>query len=636
MTCEYGDRTPENLVTIHFNPMSRMVTVPAGSTVLDAIREAGVQFEAICGGKAQCGKCRVIRVKGECTEDAAICSQCLSPGERRRGYALACLTKVWSDAEFTIPVESRIDQPQILLTSDLSDGALKPAAGRYQVQVIRDGPSALLGPSIKLIDWTGPRPIIDRDIAGKITTSSGSPSVFVTNAGGFAEVIGFEDECCCGPVYGIAVDLGTTTIAALLVDLRKGKILARASALNRQITYGEELVTRIAIGRSQSGLLALRSAAVGSINEAISRLITDAGIEHEEVIDCTIGGNTVMCWLFAGIDPSPLDYVDAKIDTTPIQFRAEDSGLRIHPKAWVWCLPAVSRFVGGDAVGDLITARMDTSPDLSLLIDLGTNGEIILGNQDWLVSTSCASGPAFEGAGLRCGMRAMLGAIEHVKIDPATGEAAVQVIGNTLPKGICGSGIIDAAPAMAAAGILDFTGKIVEDAPGVRNTEDGPGYILVPAEKTGTGRDIMITKQDMAYLMDTKAAACGAISVLMMKYRVTIDKIRHVYLAGAFGTFGSVEKLTEFGIIPEFPAAEFHRIGNGSLSGAYHALISTDIRQRAIQIAKRMGYIDLLVDTDFIDEYWAALRIPGKEELFPNYYKNTSEIINSTPSSLRS
>lgn len=615
------DRSPSPPVTILFNPISRMVTLPAGKTVLDAIREAGIQFEAICGGEGQCGKCRVIRVKGDCTEDPEISSQCLSPSERRQGYVLACHTNVHSDAEFTIPVESRIDKPQILLAYGNEGGEITPAAGRYTVEVTSNGPSSLLGPSVRLSGYNGQRPPLTKTMIASITGSPHPVSVLVTSTGGAPEVISLEDGHGSRPVYGIAVDLGTTTVAALLVNLKDGKILAKSSALNRQITHGEELVTRIAIGRSTAGLTALRSAAIGSINEAISILLTDAWIEPGDVIDLCIGGNTVMCWLFAGIDPTPLDYVDAEIDSAPIRIRAGDAGLRINPKAWVWCLPAVSRFVGGDAVGDLITAGVDQNTDLSLMIDLGTNGEIILGNRDWLVSTSCASGPAFEGAGLRCGIRAMLGAIEHVSIDPQTREATLQVIGNTLPKGICGSGIIDAAPAMAAAGILDFTGKLVEGAPWVRKTEDGPGYILVPAEKSGTGRDIVITKQDMAYLMDSKAAVCGAISVLLRKYRVTIHDIRHVYLAGAFGTYGSVDKMTEFGILPEFPNAEFHRIGNGSLTGAYRVLISTGTRDRAVRIARQMAYIDLLVDTDFIDEYWAALRIPGKEELFPEYYR---------------
>ena len=469
----------EKTVTILFSPMSRMVAMPPGKTVLDAIRAAGIQFEAICGGKAQCGKCRIIRIRGDCSEDQDICSQCLSPGERRHGYKLACITKVWSDAEFTIPVESRIDKPQILLTSDiyigeLKSGKLKPAAGWYLIQIVRDGPSALLGPSIRMPGYTGAKPQMSREISSRILTSHGPVSALITTAGKQPEVVDVISQESLPKAYGVAIDLGTTTVAALFVDLSTGKILARASALNRQITYGEELVTRIAIGRAPSGLASLRSAAVGSINEAIDRLIAETGINHEAVIDCCIGGNTVMCWLFAGIDPSPLDYVDAEVSRAPISLCAGDFGIRIHQKGCIWCLPAVSRFVGGDAVGDLLTSGMDQTEELSILIDLGTNGEIVLGNRDWLVSTSCASGPAFEGAGLRCGMRAMLGAIEHVTIDQVTGEAVVKVIGGTLPKGICGSGIIDATPAMAAAGILDFTGKIVEGAPGVRKHRRRP------------------------------------------------------------------------------------------------------------------------------------------------------------------
>ena len=609
------------MVTILFNPMNRITEVPAGSTVLTAIREAGIQFEAICGGEGMCGKCRVIRVKGDCTEDTDACSQCLSAGERHTGYKLACNTEIWSDAEFTIPVESRIDQPQILMTLGEDGLHINPEAGLYRVQVITNGPSALLGPSVKIPDFHGQRPALDREKISEITNSDIPVSLLITTADGKPEVIGIEKSITDDKAYGLAVDLGTTTIAALLVDIHDGKVIAKASSLNRQITHGEELVTRMALGRTAAGLATLQSAAVLSINEAISGLLSDAGTRPDKIIDCCIGGNTVMIRLLAGIDPSPLEYVDAEVSTAPILLRAGDTRLQLHPKAWIWFLPAVSRFVGGDAVGDLVSAGIDLAEEVCLMVDLGTNGEIILGNKDWLVSTSCASGPAFEGSGLCCGMRAMAGAIEHVSIDPVTGKASVEVIGNTLPKGICGSGIIDAIPAMVVAGILDFSGKLVEGAPGVKKTDYGPAYVMVPAAETETGMDIMITKQDMDYLMDTKAAICGAISVLMMKYRKNIRDIRHVYLAGAFGTFGSVDKLTEFGILPEFPNAEFHRIGNGSLTGAYKALVSKEVRERAERIAERTAYIDLLVDNDFIDEYWGALRIPGKEDLFPNYFK---------------
>jgi uncharacterized 2Fe-2S/4Fe-4S cluster protein (DUF4445 family) len=356
----------------------------------------------------------------------------------------------------------------------------------------------------------------------------------------------------------------------------------------------------------------LRSVAVESINTIITGFLRSGQIRREDVIDLCMSGNTVMTYLFTGKDPAPLELAGAAVGRAPIRMKAADAGIGVHPEAWVTCLPCVSRFVGGDAVGDVLVSGMARSGDLSLLIDLGTNGEIVLGNSDWLASTSCASGPAFEGAGLRCGIRAMHGAIEHVGISPETGEAWVQVIGGGRPKGICGSGIIDAAAGMAAAGIIDFTGLIVESRPFVRSGADGPEYVIVPADRSGSGQDIVITQRDMQYLMDSKAAACGGVRVLMKKYRVSADEVRHVYLAGAFGTYGNRENLTQFGIIPEFPNAEFHLLGNGSLAGAYAALMSWDARCEAEAIAKSMTYIDLLVDPDFVEEYSVALRIPGK------------------------
>jgi len=324
-----------------------------------------------------------------------------------------------------------------------------------------------------------------------------------------------------------------------------------------------------------------------------------------------------MQYLFSGRDPRGLEMVDAVIDRRPIVKKARDLGLHVNPEAYIYCLPNVSRFVGGDAVGDVIVSTMHRSGDISLLIDLGTNGEIIMGNDVWLASVSCASGPAFEGGGIGHGMRAMRGAIEHVTIDPKTGTASCVTIGNEPPRGLCGSGIIDAAAEMAAAGILDFTGKLVEGKPNVRPGEHGLEYVLVPKDQSGTGRDIVLSARDMMYLMDSKAAVCGAIGVLMKKYRVRVEDVRHLYLAGAFGSYTDSRNLIRFGIIPNFFNAEVYPLGNGSLAGAAAALVSTERRKEAEAVAEKMVYIDLLVDVDFIEEYTAALYIPGKKELFP-------------------
>jgi uncharacterized 2Fe-2S/4Fe-4S cluster protein (DUF4445 family) len=323
-----------------------------------------------------------------------------------------------------------------------------------------------------------------------------------------------------------------------------------------------------------------------------------------------------MSHLLLGLDTRGLEQPDPDISRDPVIVRAHSLHIDSDPGACLYILPAVSRFIGGDAVGDVITSGMPASQDISLMIDLGTNGEIVLGNADWLASVSCASGPAFEGAGISSGMRAMRGAIDHVTIDPATCRVSYTTIGDEAPRGICGSGIIDAAAAMVSAGILDFTGKLVETKPGVRQGDDGLEFLLVPRDKTGTGRDICITGQDMVYLMDSKAAVCGAVGVLLKKYRMSVHDIRQVSLAGAFGAFSDMKNIIAFGIIPDFQEARYHGIGNGSLAGAMACLLSREIRVKAHDASRQMVYIDLLIDTDFIEEYTAALHIPGKKEYF--------------------
>jgi uncharacterized 2Fe-2S/4Fe-4S cluster protein (DUF4445 family) len=269
---------------------------------------------------------------------------------------------------------------------------------------------------------------------------------------------------------------------------------------------------------------------------------------------------------------------------------------------------------------------MHNSGDISLLVDLGTNGELIAGNKDWMVSASCASGPAFEGAGTTFGIRAMKGAIEYVRLDPATSEITFSVIGGVLPRGICGSGINDAMAVMVLTGALDFAGKLRIGHPLVRSGTDGLEYVLVPAGRTAIGRDIVITQADVDYFMDSKAAVCGAIGVLLNKCKLTVSDIRHVYLAGAFGTYANMANATRLGILPEFPYATVNPIGNGALSGAYATLISRGHRVVAEDVARKMAYIDLMVDSDFYEEYLAALYIPGKRELFPVFFNKKGAI----------
>jgi uncharacterized 2Fe-2S/4Fe-4S cluster protein (DUF4445 family) len=618
--------TPGKNVRAIFQPMNRTITVPAGTPLLDALRTAGVGIESICGGKGTCKKCRVVLTKGNCVTQVQTGGKRLTAEEEKNGYYLACQVRITEDCEFTIPVESRIDSPKILLASTIKIDAISPAILRYPVEIMPSAGSPFGMQSIRLADYTGVRPNVPEPIYQALRASDEPLTATLSRVRSPPEIIGVEATAKIRPLYGVAVDLGTTTVVGCLVDLQTGKMIDTKSTLNRQITYGEELITRIGYARSPEKLAQISAAAVESVDLVITALAEFAGIQKTDIMDMCIAGNTVMHHLFCGIDPHYLEMVNADIPRTALVRKAGEFGLRLHERAYVYCLPNVSRFVGGDAIGDVLASGMHASDEISLLVDLGTNGEAVLGNKDWMVSVSCASGPAFEGAGTTFGLRAMKGAIEHVNADPATSDVSWSVIGGVSPRGICGSGIIDAVAVMVTTGALDFAGKIRGDHKLVRSGEEGLEYVLVPANQTAIARDIVITQHDIDYFMDSKAAVCGAIGVLLNKCKLTIADVRHVYLAGAFGTYTNMANATRLGIIPEFPAATFHPIGNGALSGAYATLVSGRHRSLAEDIAAKMAYIDLMVDTDFFEEYLAALYIPGKRELFPAFYRRKGTV----------
>jgi len=600
-----------------FQPHDVVVAISPGSTVLEAIRAGGIPFESICGGKGECNKCKVIVVQGSCSAGSPESIRGLTPVEISRNYCRACQTRITGDCEFLIPIESRIDSPKILQYHSVPLPLPDPAVKKYLLIPERNEPYLRGQRSLRLEGYRGTRPSMTQRQHDQLGAAEKPHTVIISTANGFPEVIGIEEGDTRKENYGIAIDLGTTTVAGILANLADGSIIGESSGLNHQITYGEELLTRIAYAKRPGGAAVLQEAAAESINEVIHHLVEAAGIPATTINDIALAGNTVMTYLLLGMETGHLDMPDADIPPVPVICRAGSLMIHASPPAYLFCLPSVSRFVGGDAIGDCIVAGLTDSKDLSLVVDLGTNGEILLGNNDWVASVSCASGPAFEGAGISAGMRAGRGAIDHVMIDPSDCGVTFSTIGGEAPRGICGSGIIDAAAMMAAAGILDFSGKLVYDRPGVRRAPEGLEFVLVPKEKTATGKDICITSRDMEYLMDSKAAACGAIGVLLKKYRLTVNDIRHVYLAGAFGAFSELRNIIRFGIIPDFPLAGYHAIGNGSLSGAASALLSTGIRKKTAEIAARMVYIDLLIDADFIEEYSAALYIPGKKEYFP-------------------
>ncbi|NLD57897.1 MAG: 2Fe-2S iron-sulfur cluster binding domain-containing protein, partial [Methanomicrobiales archaeon] len=376
-------------VNVLFHPLNRIISVERGTTVLDAIRKAGIQFESICGGKGECNKCKVIHVRGECDAGSPLSTKGLSSHEIALHYCRACQTRILGDCEFVIPVESRIDSPQILLSYTIPPHHHDPAVKKYLV--VHDAGPAIPLPghrSMKLAGYTGIRPRMTKEQQEKLFNAGTLQTVTVSTTSVHPEIIRIEDGDTTPACYGIALDIGITTVAGILMDLGTGKVCAEASGLNLQITHGEELLTRIGVARKPEGREQLRESAVRSANEVISRLVAGAKISNDLVCDVCLAGNTVMQYLFLGRDPSLLEIANTEVPRAPVLLRAQDAGLHVNPGAWVYCLPVVSRFIGGDAVGCVVASGMHLSSDISLMIDLGTNGEVILGNRDWLASVS--------------------------------------------------------------------------------------------------------------------------------------------------------------------------------------------------------------------------------------------------------
>ncbi len=596
-----------------------------GDILLHKLQDEGVHIEALCGGKGICGKCKVILDKGDVEKRSKIPDKLLSKKELEDGYYLACMVKLIEDCEFTIPLESRVENPKILISSELKIPEINPAVKKYRLESKPEKSSKILlnYRRLKIRDYNGTPPRVPEKIYNKITGfNEETVTVTITRTNEFPEVINAEEGDTRSKNYGLAIDIGTTTIVALITDLNTGEILEKNSAMNQQITYGEDLVTRVAIARTDEGLKKLQDVVVNSINQIIDEIYNETGIQPQEISETSVGGNTVMNHLFAGLESGYLEIANVEVPREPIIKRAGEIGLNVNPDSYIYCLPNVSRFLGGDAIGDVIASEMHKSEDMSLIVDLGTNGELIFGNNKWLFSCSCASGPAFEGEGVRHGMRAAVGGIDHVRIDEETKKAKISTIGDAPAKGICGSGLIDLVAEVFRVGVMDFSGKFVPSMPYVREGKWGLEYLVVPAEETSIGKDIVLTQADLDYVIDSKAAACGAVTVLMKKLKIDIWDTKHIYLAGAFGTYTDMENAIRLGILPEFPNGEYHPLGNGSLSGAYATLISTDKRKEAAEVAKKMVYIDLLVDLEFIEEYSKALYIPGDKDYFPSYTKS--------------
>lgn len=601
-------------ITVTFQPYGKRVRAPAGVTILEAARRAGIEVRSICGGKGSCGKCKVVVRRGEVEFARPEEGRLLSEEELNEGYVLACLTRCLTDCEVFVPPETRMERQRMQAEALIPRRVhVRPVVAKI---FLRD-PSEVS----KLVGF--------RDVDAAYERCVGGCTVVTWEFGGASEVLEVEEGDTRDRLLGLAVDIGTTKVVAYLVDLRSGKVIATGSEYNAQLIYGEDVISRVSFALDhEDGLDLVQRAAVETINKLVGELVRKVGARPEDVYDVCVAGNTVMTYLFVKKDPSPLLKTGVEIPRESYLLRSRELGLRVNPAARVYCLPCAGRFLGGDVVGDILASGMHRSSEFSLLVDIGTNAEVVLGGEGWLLATTAPAGPAFEGWGIRFGMRAVEGAIERVRIDPETLKARYTVIGGVKPKGICGSGLIDLLAEMFRHRIIDTLGKINRriSSPYIREGEDGYEYVVVPREETSIGRDIVITERDIANLIDSKSSVCAAVSVLLKKMRLSVRDVSRVYVCGAFGRYLDLDSAVAIGLIPEFPNAEVEYIGNGSVAGAYLSLVSAEYREEAEEIAKLIAYYDLMKDADFMDEYTAGFVLPGKKELFPTWWEASRKL----------
>ena len=588
------------MLNITFLPSGKRAKGEKGKSILEVAQSAGEGIRSLCGGKGGCGKCRVIVKKGDYQLNPEPHEKFLSVKEMDEGVVLACQTFLQSDAEVFILPESRLEKQQILNEFIVSERDLSPVVRK---EFYRD---AFLP---EIISQKGYRLSCQPEI------EEGDITLVLRNG----EIIAVEEGDTKAEFFGLAIDIGTTTIVTALIDLNSGNAVNIASDYNGQIIYGEEVLSRVEFVFSRKdGMDILQKAVVESVNKLIERLM-EGYSSPERIYDVVVAGNTLMTHFFLKKDINYL-FKSSKVVIEKRGFTeiARNIGLNVNENALVFTLPPVGRYVGGDIVGDILASRIVDSPYLSLMVDLGTNGEIVLGSEGWAISTSVASGPAFEGYEIKHGSRAVEGAIDHVEI--VDGELKYTVIGTKKPRSICGSGLIDLLAELFKNGIVDFQGNLDRKHERVRRGDKEYEFIVAFANETDTGDDIVLTQTDIDTLIKSKAAVCAGISVLIKKAGITPADVERFYIAGAFGYYINFENAVTIGLFPELPGADVRQIGNGSLAGAYLSLTSRRKRDLAETMARLMTYFDLSTDADFMEEYNSALALPGKFELFPTVY----------------
>lgn len=613
-----------------FWPSNKTVAAPTGTLLTEALRLAGLEIAQPCGGQGRCGRCAVMVIEGNIRRRSTLR---LSPEDLQAGYALACQAVIEGGATIDIPEQETIERRLVtdktarkveipfpytpahdqtiqafqvtLEAPTLADAAddyarLEHGLAQHGLHNL-DMPLPILqtlGPTLRDANWQVTA-IVEVDNWRK---PAGPPRLIDLLPGAQGETL-----------WGAAIDIGTTTVTVYLVNLLTGEVVDSAAEYNGQIRGGEDVISRILYASKNGGLAEMGLWVRHTINEVLERLMRRQHVAPTHIYKATVVGNTTMLHLFLGLPPSAIrltPYVPTI--NHPLPMLGGDVGLAIHPRATVDCLPGVASYVGADITAGVLASGLDSAEALTLFIDIGTNGEIVLGTHDWLATCACSAGPAFEGAGVLNGMRATRGAIEEVWINSQTLEPTYRVIGAAEPKGICGSGLISLLAELFITGVMDKGGhfNLMAGTRRVRLGEHGPEYVVAWASETALARDIVLTQVDVDNLMRAKAAIYAGFTVLAQSVGVHLAEVERMLIGGAFGKYINVEKAVQIGLLPDLPWEKFNFLGNTAVLGAYMALLSRAARAQIKTIADTMTYIELSADNTFYEAFNSSLFLP--------------------------
>jgi uncharacterized 2Fe-2S/4Fe-4S cluster protein (DUF4445 family) len=635
--------------SVQFLPYNVTVTVEDNETLIRAAMDAGVHINASCGGGGVCGKCRVLLEKG--SVEGGI-SEHLSEEDQAEGYRLACLSTVASDLVVRVPVESQIDTSRLNVQATSRHTAKQMYAN---VDELREN-GLFIPPVEKIYLEMDPASVADnqadveriinhlrlkhdehrltmninlmrkvpkliREGDFKVTATIVRP----VREDGKNEIANIEPFDTTDRNFAIAVDIGTTTVYGQALDLHTGEVLSQHGEFNSQISYGEDVISRIIFTEKGDGLEILHKKVVGTINTIIDKIVKKAGIGRHEVTTITMAGNSTMTQLLLKIDPRYIrrdPYVPASILYPP--FHATEIGIDLAEHTIALIYPGVSSYVGGDIIAGIMASGMYRSSELTLYMDIGTNAEIAIGHKDWMVCTAASAGPAFEGGGVKFGMRATKGAIEDFAINPETFEPMIITVGNKRAKGICGSGLITLSAKLLETGVIDSRGKFNRtlNTDRIRQTEGIWEYVLVYRENTQIDRDITITEPDLDNLIRAKGAMYSATLTLLEEIGLTVHDVEKIILAGGFGSYVDLQSAITIGLLPEIDPEKVTYLGNGSLLGCKINSLTNALRRDVGKVVGMMTNFELASTPSYMDHYMGALFLPHTEL---NYFPKVKE-----------